>query len=298
MACSRTILGAMPLYTLVDPADPLVEPVVVAALDGWIDAAGASTAAADRVADGGDLLASFETDVLFDFRSRRPVLDVVDGRLEQLTWPELTLRRARHEPRDLLVLSGAEPDFRWQELGRDIADLSRQLGVTQWVSLGSIPTAVPHTRPVPVLATASADGLLAEDEQVGPAGLLRVPSAALSTLEMAAADVGIPAIGFYAQVPHYVGGPYAAASIAILEHLGRHLGVEPPLGALPDDAMAQRERLDQIVQGDEDSRTYVERLESVVDNQELPTGDELVGEIERFLQERGDGGSGPPGSMR
>jgi PAC2 family protein len=100
-------------------------------------------------------------------------------------------------------------------------------------------------------------------------------------------------VGFYAQVPHYVGGPYAAASIAILEHLGRHLGVDPPFGGLPDEAMSQRQRLDQIVQADEDSTSYVERLESVVDNQELPTGDELVGEIERFLQQ-GDGGTGGP----
>ena len=180
--------------------------MIVAAFDGWIDAAGASTAAAERVADGADLIAGFDADVLFDFRSRRPVLDVVDGRLEHLTWPELTLTRSHRDRRDLLVLTGAEPDFRWQELGRDLVDLSKRLGVTQWVSLGSIPTAVPHTRPVPVLATASAGGLLAEDEQVGPAGLLRVPSAALSTLEMAAADAGIPAVGFYAQVPHYVGG--------------------------------------------------------------------------------------------
>ena len=125
------------------------------------------------------------------------------------------------------MLTGAEPDFRWQELGRDVLSVVRRLGVTQWVSLGAIPTAVPHTRPVPVLATASDEGLLHEDEQVGPAGLLRVPSAALSAIEKAVADDGVPTVGFYAQVPHYVGGPYAAAAIAILEHLGRHLGVEP-----------------------------------------------------------------------
>src|SRR4029450_8903062 len=119
-----------------------------------------------------------------------------------------------------------------------------------------------------------------------------------STIEKAVANDALPTVGFYAQVPHYVGGPYAAAAIAILEHLGRHLGVEPPLERLPDEAMAQRERLDQIVQADDDSRTYVERLESVVDNQELPTGDELVGEIERFLQQRGDGGSSGPMSQR
>jgi hypothetical protein len=287
----------VPLYLLTEPDEALVAPALVAALDGWIDAAGASTAAAERLANGGTPIASFEGDLLFDFRSRRPVLDVLDGTLSELTWPELTLRRARVGGRDLLVLTGAEPDFRWRELGRDVLELTLRLGVVEWVSLGSIPTAVPHTRPVPVLATASRPGLLHEDEQQGPAGLLRVPSAALSTLEMSVASSGIPTVGFYAQVPHYVGGPYTAASIAILEHVARHLGVEPPLKGLPDEAMAQRQRLDRIVQADDDSRTYVERLESVVDNQEVPTGDELVSEIERFLQQRGDGGStqGPLG---
>ena len=234
----------MPLYLLSEPTEPLVAPAIVAALDGWIDAAGASTTAAERLADGAAPLATFDADLLFDFRSRRPVLDVVDGRLSELTWPELTLRHRRLGDRDVLVLTGAEPDFRWQELGRDVLSVARRLGVTQWVSLGAIPTAVPHTRPVPVLATASAEGLLQEDEQVGPAGLLRVPSAALSAIEKSVADDGMPTVGFYAQVPHYVGGPYAAAAIAILEHLGRHLGVEPPLDGLPDEAMAQRQRLD------------------------------------------------------
>ena len=282
----------MALYRLSEPDEPLSRPAIVAALDGWIDAAGASTAAAGRLADDGEPFAAFDADLIFDFRSRRPVLDIVDGTLKELTWPELTLRRTRIGDRDLLILTGAEPDFRWGELGRDLVELATSLGVVEWVSLGSIPTAVPHTRPVPVLATASRAGLLVDDEQQGPAGLLRVPSAALSTLELAVAGEGIPSVGFYAQVPHYLGGPYAAASIAILEYAGRHLEVEIPLGPLPDEAMAQRQRLDQIVQANDESRAYVEQLESVVDNQEMPTGDELVSEIERFLQERGDGGSG------
>lgn len=285
----------MPLSLLSAPDEPLVAPAILAAFDGWIDAAGASTAAADQVAAGSEPIATFDADVLYDYRSRRPVLDIVDGTLTELTWPELTLRRTRIGGRDLLVLTGAEPDFRWRELGQDLQELALRLGVVEWVSLGSIPTAVPHTRPVPILATASREGLLHEDEQQGPAGLLRVPGAALSTIEMAVAGAGIPAVGFYAQVPHYVGGPFAAASIAILEHAGRHLGVELPLGPLPEEALAQRQRLDAVVHADEDSSTYVERLESVVDNQELPTGDELVSEIERFLQQRGEGSSGPPG---
>jgi hypothetical protein len=280
----------VPLFLLTTPDEPLVAPAILAAFDGWIDAAGASTAAAEVVASESEPIATFDADVLFDYRSRRPVLDIVDGTLTELTWPELTLRRTPVGGRDLLVLSGSEPDFRWRELGQDLQELALRLGVVEWVSLGSIPTAVPHTRPVPILATASREGLLREEEQQGPAGLLRVPGAALSTVEMAVASAGIPAVGFYAQVPHYVGGPFAAASIAILEHAGRHLGVELPLGSLPDEAMAQRQRLDLAVQADEDSRSYVERLESVVDNQELPTGDELVSEIERFLQQRGDGG--------
>ena len=127
----------MPLYLLIEPTEPLVAPAIVAALDGWIDAAGASTAAAERLADGAAPLATFDTDLLFDFRSRRPVLDVVDGRLSELTWPELTLRHRRLGSRDVLVLTGAEPDFRWQELGRDVLSIARRLGVTQWVSLGA-----------------------------------------------------------------------------------------------------------------------------------------------------------------
>ncbi len=107
---------------------------------------------------------------------------------------------------------------------------------------------------------------------------------------------GIPAVGFFAQVPHYVGGTFTAATIALLEHAARHLGVDVALEGLTDEAMTQRERLDAVVAGDEDSRTYVARLESAVDNQEVPTGDELVSEIERFLQQR-EGGAGGPASL-
>ncbi|MGZ6544298.1 MAG: PAC2 family protein, partial [Actinomycetota bacterium] len=149
-----------------------------------------------------------------------------------------------------------------------------------------IPAAVPHTRPVPVLATASKDGLLHEDESKGPQGLLRVPGAALSTLELAVSGTGIPAVGFFAQVPHYVGGPFAIASIALLEHLGRHLGVELPLGTLIADAQEQRDRLDAAVAADEDAGAYLQRLEALAGEDRLTSGDELASEIERFLSDR------------
>ncbi|MGH2526529.1 MAG: proteasome assembly chaperone family protein [Actinomycetota bacterium] len=283
----------MPLYRLRDVDEPLESPVIVAAFDGWIDAGGASTAAADHIAGKNEPIVTFASDLLYDYRSRRPVLDIVDGTLTELTWPDLTMKRVHVDQRDVLILTGPEPDFRWRELGADILEVATRLGVMEWVSIGAIPAAVPHTRPVPILATASKPGLLRDNERQGPDGLLRVPSAALSTIEMAVTGGGIPAVGFYAQVPHYVGGTYPAATIAILEYAQRHLGVAVPLGGLTDEALSQRQRLDQAVAADEDSTTYVARLESVVDNEELPTGDELVSEIERFLQQR-DGGAGQP----
>ena len=281
-------------YTLTDPGT-LIDPSLVAAFDGWVDAGSAATAALEHLVEDAPVVARFDADILFDYRARRPVLDIIDGTLTELVWPDLALKRARVGGRDLLVLTGPEPDFRWRELSQDVFEIALRLGVVEWVSLGAIPAAVPHTRPVPILATASKQGLLAEDEQKGPGGLLRVPSAALSTMELAVSGGGIPAVGFYAQVPHYVTGPFPAATIAILEHAGRHLGVEFPLGSLPDEAKAQREALDAAVADNPESRSYVERLETIAD-EPSPSGEDLASEIERFLQQRADGGGGdqPP----
>jgi hypothetical protein len=283
----------MPLYRLAQDLPALSAPMLVAAFDGWIDASGASTAAASQLAGSGETIVTFDGDALFDYRARRPVLDVVDGTLRRLEWPQLVIRRARFEGRDVLVMVGPEPDYRWRQLGVDVLDLALRLGVVGWVSLGAIPAAVPHTRTVPVLATASAPNLLHPDEQQGPGGLLRVPGAALSTVEMAVSGSGVPAVGFYAQVPHYVGGPYAAASIALLEHLERHLGVSVSLGDLTDEALQQRQRLDEAVASDDDTRRYLSRLEELAGEERVPSGDELASEIERYLREADPGGEEP-----
>lgn len=281
----------MVLARVTDPSEPLVAPAIVAAFDGWVDAAGASTAAAERIADEGTAIASFDPDLLYDYRSRRPVLDIVNGTLNELSWPDLGIRQARTGGRDLLVLTGPEPDFRWREIGQEVLELALRLGVVEWVSLGAIPAAVPHTRPVPILATASKPGLLGEGEIQGPEGLLRVPSAAVNAIEMRFVEAGVPTVGFYAQIPHYVGGSFPAATIGLLEHAGRHLGVTFALGGLPDEAAATKARIDAAVAEDEESRAYVERLEAMAGEEGLPSGDELAGEIERFL--RGQAGEGP-----
>jgi hypothetical protein len=279
-----------------DAPDDLREPSMLVALDGWVDAGSAATHAADRVADGGTVIGEFDGDVLFDYRARRPALEIRDGRPRTLTWSKLTLTRSKYGARDILVLTGAEPDFRWRELSRELLAAAQKLGVVQWISLGAIPAAVPHTRPVPILGTASKPGLLKGDVQAGPTGTLRVPAACISVLDVAVSKAGIPAGGYFAQIPHYVNGPYATASLALLEAVNRHLEVEVPPGPLANDAMLLRQRLDTAAASDESTRQYVERLETMTDEARLPEGDDLIADIERFLRERGNelGGSGRP----
>ncbi len=267
----------------------LVAPTVVVAFDAWVDAGSAATNAVEALLDeDSPPVATFDADVLFDYRARRPTLDILDGRPAALDWPELSIRRTTLRDKDVLALTGPEPDFRWRELADDLVAFARQLDVAQWITLGAIPAAVPHTRKVPILGTESGPGLLRGDIRPGPAGLLRVPAACVSMLDISIAQAGIPTIGYFAQIPHYISGEYAPAAIALVEALGRHLDIEVDVTDLRSEAELLRTRLDAAAVADEKTRTYVERLEAMVDEARLPEGDELISEIERFLRERGN----------
>jgi len=267
-------------------------PVLIIALDGWVDAAAAATTAANQIAEDGEQIARFNMDLLIDYRARRPVLDIVDGDLKSLAWSELTARVAKAGDRDLVVLTGVEPDFRWRELSDAVHELCVRLGIVESVTLGSLGLAVPHTRPTQITATASRPEVLGPDDQ-RTEGLLRVPAAAVSVIEMNLRDHGIPTVGFFAQTPHYVTATYAPAVLALLERLGRHLGVMLPVGSLADDAVSQREQLDRIVEQRPEIKEYVERLEAAYQpGWSIPSADELGAEIERFLRRQGDEGRG------
>ncbi len=270
-------------------AEPLTAPVVVAALDGWVDAGSGATLAAALLADEGRTRATFDVDRIYDYRARRPTLGIVDGVPSELSWPELQLVHRRFGERDVLVLTGPEPDYRWRQLAAEFVQLARALEVSEWVSLGAIPAAVPHTRSVTIMGTRSADGRLASDVDAGPAGTLTVPAAFLSVVDMAIAGSGLPTVGYFAQIPHYVSGEYPAAALELLEVLARHLGVRLPRGTLATDAKELRERLDAAAAADASTRAYVERLEGMADESRLPSGSELISEIERFLRDRGAG---------
>jgi predicted ATP-grasp superfamily ATP-dependent carboligase len=279
------------MYEIVEDLSGLRTPVLLVTFDGWVSAGAAGTATADHVAPEREAreVAVFDADALFDFRVNRPTATFEDGRLTQVEWPRIAVRLRALAGRDLLVLSGPEPNWRWQEFGRSVADLAVRLGVVESVSLGGIPWATPHTRPTTVVTTASRGDLIGVDANY-PEGTLHVPAAVTITLERALADSGVPTAGFWARVPHYVAGTYYPAVVALVERLSRHLGVEIPLAPLVEESAAQRRHLDALVADRPEARTMVERLEQLADTAAGDvSGEDLAAEIERFLREESDG---------
>ena len=278
----------MAIYQLV--VEPKLEaPVLIASLTGWVDAGAAGTTCAEHIATGGEVVARFDADALYDFRSQRPMLDIVDGTMKQMTWPEMTVRHVNVGGRGVLVLTGQEPDTSWHALANGVQELSLRLGVVASVSIGAIPAAVPHTRPTPVLATASRRDLLETGDRL-PEGLLRVPGSAVNLVEFTLGSAGIPSVGFWAQVPHYVSGPYPAAAVALAERVARFLGVAIPIDPLVEAASTQREQLDAAVAEQPEAAAHVERLEGMMtDMQNVPSGESIAAEIERFLRDQREG---------
>jgi hypothetical protein len=282
----------VPIYELVsEPAD-LVAPALLVSLEDWVDAGGAGTTAARHVAAGGEVVATFDPDALYDYRSHRPVLDIVDGVPRKFAWPELSLTRRRLPERDVFVLTGPEPDYRWQELAAGVHELAVRLGVIQHVSLGAIPAAVPHTAPTPVMMTASEEDLLSAGTPTE--GLLRVPAAAVSLIEWTLAQNGIPAVGFWAQIPHYA-TPYAAGAVALVRKVEDHLTVTIGAGELEGQVVAQRTALEQIFASNPDAQEHLGRLQGLVGEQEVPAAENIAAEVEKFLrnQRRDEGGPTP-----
>lgn len=280
----------MPLFDLEDFDDPLVDPVLVAAFEGWVSAGSAGTATTGHLAGEGKRIATFDSDALFDYRVNRPTIEFVDGILQEVTWPRILVFRRRVEARDLIVMTGVEPNWRWQEFGDSVADLAERLGVVAHVSLGGIPWAAPHTRPTVVVTTASQPDLLGGEANY-PDGLLRVPGSVVSVVERTLADRGVPTVGLWARVPHYVGGTYHPAVLALTERLSLHLGLSIPLGSLVDDSSAQRAQLDAVVAEQEPVQDLVRQLESLYDAEDdVASGEEIAAEIERFLRERDEAG--------
>ncbi len=269
-------------------------PILVTALEGWIDAGYAAANAMTTVLGGieSQPVATFDADELLDHRARRPILHLVDGVNTRLSWPGIELRVASDlDDRDVLLLVGAEPDHSWRAFGRAVIDLAGRLGVRMITGLGAYPAAVPHTRPTLLSCTANSEELARRWPFLR--GSLDVPAGVQAAIERFAADTDLPAIGLWAQVPHYTSGmAYPAASLALLEGLTTVGGLSLPTGELDEEARDARRRLDEIISGNTEHAEMVQALEREADSTagttELPSGDELAAELERFLRDHGD----------
>lgn len=286
-------------HRFVTDVSELVAPRLVVMLTGWIDASGAAAAAMSALEVECDArpFVQFDDDLYIDYRARRPILEVRSGVSTRLVWssPELLLGRDA-EGRDVLLLSGPEPDMAWHRFTNTVVALSERFGVTSMTTLGAYPFAMPHTRPPIVSSTSPSRDLIA---QLGfRANSVDVPAGAVAALEQTMHEHDIPAVGLWAQVPHYVAAmSYPAASVALLDALEQVTGIAIPARELRREMVLQRERLDQLVDGNDEHREMVGRLERVYDNGEpasdddgevleLRSGDELAAEVERFLRDQ------------
>ncbi len=280
------------LYELHETPD-LGDALLVLALDGWIDAGYATTNAVGTMLEHADqvTVATFDADVLLDHRSRRPTMHLVNGVNTGLTWPTIELRAAVDPGgSEALFLVGAEPDHLWHAFSAAVVDLAHELGVLEVVALGAYPAAVPHTRPVRVVATGSSAEVAS---RVGTVlGRIDVPAGIHAAVEVAAAESGLLTLDLWAQVPHYAAAlPYPEASAALVRALADHGGVTFGSGTLDADAVPVKQRLDELVAGNDEHQAMLRQLEVQYDSAEgmtgpLPTGDDLAAELERFLRDQ------------
>jgi hypothetical protein len=280
-----------------DEAEGAEGPVLVAALDGWIDAGFAGAGAMQHLLDVVDttLVASFDVETLVDYRARRPIVHLVDGVNTRLTWPVLELRHGYDaDGQPVLLLAGAEPDVRWRQFVDEVVGLSLQLGTRLFLGMAGYPAAVPHTRPVRLSATAS--NAQAAASAGGSRSTLDVPGGVLAALEHRFGELSVDAVTTWAQVPHYAAGmPSPTSSFALLESVRQLGGPRVDLDRYSAASAELRARLDQLVAANPEHRSMVSQLEARYDDEarehaEHTSPGDLADEVERFLREVGGDG--------
>lgn len=278
-------------------------PVLVMVLEGWIDSGFSAGSAIQTVLAGLDSypVATFDADALLDHRARRPIMKLVEGVNTGLSWPGIELRAAVDlDGRDLLLLVGAEPDHSWRAFSTDVLELARSFGTRLVVGLGAYPATVPHTRPVVLSVTASTPELAAVSGLLR--GTLDVPAGVQAVIEGRSSEFDLPAVGLWAQVPHYVSGemtPYPGAALALLDQVERTASLRLPKGDLADAAARARHRIDAAMGGNDEHLAMLHELERRHDelqaqaaaptpgDEPLPSADELAAEVERYLRDQG-----------
>ncbi len=281
--------------------DGVDELTMMVALDGFLDAGTSAALAARHLAalgDGGSVVATFDVDRFHDYRARRPAVSFVRDHYEQYDAPRLVVRLL-HDAGETpyLLLHGPEPDNRWEAFARAAREVVERLGVTLVASMGSVPMAVPHTRPIAVTHHANNAELVTGSNPW--AGELRVPSSAQALLEIRFGEWGHDALGFVAHIPHYLAQlEYPRASAVLLEHVERSGRLTLDLSALHEAASTRESEITRYLSANEEVGEVVASLERqydsftraeesgaslLADDQPLPTGDEIGQQFEQFL---------------
>jgi hypothetical protein len=297
-------------YTYVGDGPPaLTRPTLVVMLTGWIDASGAAAGAMSTLESqtGATTVAVFDSDTFVDYRARRPTMELRDGINTRLVWPDIVAKAGRDSlGRDVVLLTGPEPDMAWRRFGQAVADMAVELGVVRMVALGAYPFATPHTRPSRLSLSSPSPSLASSLPLLKNS--VDVPAGVAAVLEHSCHDAGIDALALWVQVPHYVSTmAYPAASVALLGGLADHAEVLVDAAAARRETIIQRERLDELVAGNDEHSAMVRQLEALYDaigaddddadaddgvplvDTRIPTADELGAELEQFLRDQNNG---------
>ena len=270
----------------------LTDPVVVVAFEGWNDAGDAATGALEHLELIWDAepLAALDPEDYYDFQVNRPQVSLVDGISRKLEWPTTRISLARKPAggeRDVVLVRGIEPNMRWRGFCAELIAILQELEVSTVVALGALLADTPHTRPTPVSGSAydteSAQKWgLETSTYEGPTGILGV-------FQDACVQAGLPAVSFWAAVPHYVSQPPSPrATVALLHRVEEVLELTVPMGALPEQAEQWVKQVDEMAADDDEVVEYVRSLEERATESDLSQadGDQIAREFERYLKRR------------
>jgi len=281
----------------------LVDPVLVAAFEGWNDAGDAASGAVEHLELIWDAqpLTEIDPDDYYDFQVNRPTVSLVDGVSRRISWPttRFSVCRPPGAEFDLVIVRGIEPNMRWRSFCDELLAVIRELDVRIVVTLGALLSDTPHTRPTAVTGTSyDADSAvrygLEKSRYEGPSGIVGV-------LQDACVAAGIPAISFWAGVPHYVSQPpNPKATLALLHSVEEVLDLPVPLAELPQQSDEWQKLVDEMAAEDDEVTDYIRNLEErddEIDRSQLgeASGDAIAREFERYLRrrDRGGGHAGP-----
>lgn len=286
-------------------ADPpaLRSPVLVAAFAGWNDAASAATTALEAIAASLDAepVAEIDPEEFYDFQVTRPTIRMTEGQTREVDWPQNTIfaASAPTAERDLVLVSGIEPNLRWRAFTGAVLEAAERLDVEMVVTLGALLADVPHTRPVPITGLASDPDLverlgLSRSNYEGPTGIVGILHDACRRRDLTSASL-------WAAVPHYVAAvPNPKAALSLLRRLEGFTGIAIEASEL-EDAMDRFEtQVDRAVAANPEIEELVRRLEDeheseqvLGEGQDVPSGDSIARDFQRFLRQRSDEHEGP-----